>query len=314
MAGLLCKDWLLLRRQLWYYALLLGLYLTLTAAGVLDASFLCGLAVLYGTLLPTTCFSYDEAVHWERYAAATPAGRRGTVDGKYLLALLLAALSGGISLFLTALMEGPESALSLAVLVCTGLALAVNAVNLPLLLLLGVSRSRAALYFVFILFFGGGMALLLLFQRGLLPPPTPGLAAALPWLVGIYQEYSRDPVVLRFADMILAVVCAVLALYFAASFAFRHPRPRLCLFFSLMGIVLNLEALANGQSLFFTALTAAAVLVLLAQSWALLRTCFGPAWPECLLEDRMPSGALERAEGDNAPGGAGVENHHREDD
>ena len=163
-------------------------------------------------------------------------------------------------------------------------------------------------------FFGGGMALLLLFQRGLLPPPTPGLAAALPWLVGIYQEYSRDPVVLRFADMILAVVCAVLALYFAASFAFRHPRPRLCLFFSLMGIVLNLEALANGQSLFFTALTAAAVLVLLAQSWALLRTCFGPAWPECLLEDRMPSGALERAEGDNAPGGAGVENHHREDD
>ena len=185
MAGLLCKDWLLLRRQLWYYALLLGLYLALTAAGVLDASFLCGLAVLYGTLLPTTCFSYDEAVHWERYAAATPAGRRGTVDGKYLLALLLAALSGGISLCLTVLMEGPESALALAVLVCTGLALAVNAVNLPLLLLLGVSRSRAALYFVFILFFGGGMALLLLFQRGLLPPPTPGLAAALPWLVTV---------------------------------------------------------------------------------------------------------------------------------
>ena len=112
----------------------------------------------------------------------------------------------------------------------------------------------------------------------------------------------------------VGLLCAVLALYFAASFAFRHPRPRLCLFFSLMGIVLNLEALANGQSLFFTALTAAAVLVLLAQSWALLRTCFGPAWPECLLEDRMPSGALERAEGDNAPGGAGVENHHREDD
>ena len=72
--------------------------------------------------------------------------------------------------------------------------------------------------------------------RGGLPACYPGLTtlpgyAALPWLVGIYQEYSRDPVVLRFADMILAVVCAVLALYFAASFAFRHPRPRLCLLF-----------------------------------------------------------------------------------
>ncbi|MFQ9917470.1 MAG: ABC-2 transporter permease [Flavonifractor plautii] len=123
MAGLLCKDWLLLRRQLWYSCPPAGaLSGASLPAGVLDASFLCGLAVLYGTLLPTTCFSYDEAVHWERYAAATPAGRRGTVDGKYLLALLLAALSGGISPFLTVLMEGPESALALAVLVCTGLA------------------------------------------------------------------------------------------------------------------------------------------------------------------------------------------------
>lgn len=139
MAGLLYKDWLLLRRQLWYYALLLGLYLALTAAGVLDASFLCGLAVLYGTLLPTTCFSYDEAVHWERYAAATPAGRRGTVDGQVPACRCWPPSAAGISLFLTAMVEGPESALSLAVLVCTGLALAVNAVNLPLLLLLGVS-------------------------------------------------------------------------------------------------------------------------------------------------------------------------------
>ena len=55
----LYKDWLLLRRQLWYYALLLGLYLALTAAGVLDASFLCGLAVLYGTLLPVSYTHLD---------------------------------------------------------------------------------------------------------------------------------------------------------------------------------------------------------------------------------------------------------------
>ncbi|MFR6185963.1 MAG: hypothetical protein ACLUJG_10715 [Lawsonibacter sp.] len=62
-------------------------------------------------------------------------------------------------------------------------------------------------------------------------PPCPATPPCPGWW-GSHQEYSRDPVVLRFADMILAVVCAVLALYFAASpSAFRHPRPRLCLFF-----------------------------------------------------------------------------------
>lgn len=132
--------------------------------------------------------------------------------------------------------------------------------------------------------------------------------------MGIYQEYSRDPVVLRFADMILAVVCAVLALYFAASFAFRHPRPRLCLFFSLMGIVLNLEALANGQSLFFTALTAAAVLVLLAQSWALLRTCFGRLGRSACWRSECPAGHWNGQKGTMPREEPGSENHHREDD
>lgn len=185
MAGLLYKDWLLLRRQLWYYALLLGLYLALTAAGVLDASFLCGLAVLYGTLLPTTCFSYDEAVHWERYAAATPAGRRGTVDGQVPAALLLAALSGRDFPLPHRPDGGAGERSGLAVLVCTGLALAVNAVNLPLLLLLGVSRSRAALYFVFILFFGRAHGPAFALPAGPSSPahPRPGRRPA--WLVTV---------------------------------------------------------------------------------------------------------------------------------
>ena len=77
--------------------------------------------------------------------------------------------------------------------------------------------------------------------RGGLPACYPGLTtlpgyAALPWLVGIYQEYSRDPVVLRFADMILAVVSCGAGAVLRRLLRFPHPRPRLCRFF-LMGIV-----------------------------------------------------------------------------
>lgn len=185
MAGLLYKDWLLARRQLWYYLLLLGIYVVLVSLGALDASFLCGLAVLYGTVLPILTFGYDELARWEGYAAATPAGQTGVADGKYLFSLLVILLSGGGALLLTVLMEGGARAPVSAVLACTGLALAENAILLPFLLMLGATRSRAALYIIYLLFFGGGVILLLLVRRGVLPLPAlpPETWAALPWLM-----------------------------------------------------------------------------------------------------------------------------------
>lgn len=181
--------------------------------------------------------------------------------------------------------------------------------TLPVMLLLAAVLSL-----------GAGIALLLLGRgnyRGALPGFYPGLTtlpayAALPWLVAMYQEYSRDPVILRFADMLLGAVCTALAFYLASGFAFQRPRPRWCLFFSLMGLSLNLESLANGQSLFFTVLSIAFSLALLAQSWALLRCCFGPAWPKRLLEERM-SGGTSEPEGQTAPETGELEHNDRED-
>ena len=170
MTGLIYKDFLALKGHLTTYLVFFLVYGGLCLSGVFTASVLCGMVVLMSLITPMTTVTSDDVSRWNRFAIATPACRRGVVTGKYLFTLLVTLAS---TVFVSLL------------LVCTGLALAVNAVNLPLLLLLGVSRSRAALYFVFILFFGGGMALLLLFQRGLLPPPTPGLAAALPWLVTV---------------------------------------------------------------------------------------------------------------------------------
>lgn len=150
----------------------------------------------------------------------------------------------------------------------------------------------------------GGVAVLVLGKgnyRGELSQAYPLLATlpaygVLPWAVALYQANSRQPELMLFAIQILGVVCTELALYAGASFAFGRPRPKMCLFFSLMGVVLLLTSLADRPGRFYAVMSLGCVLLLLGQSYALLRSAFGPAWPE-------------RAEGETeAPG------EHREED
>lgn len=151
-----------------------------------------------------------------------------------------------------------------------------GAVNLPAMLLLTAVLSAA-----------GGLGVLLLGKgnyRGGLVSAYPLLAvlpayAVLPWVVWLYQENSRQPQPMFYVFTLLAAVCALLGLYFAACFAFQRPSVKLCLFFSLMGIVLLLTSLADRPSLFQIAISSAVVLMLLAQSYALLHNCFGVQQP-----------------------------------
>ncbi len=95
--------------------------------------------------------------------------------------------------------------------------------------------------------------------------------ALLPWLVAVYQINSRQPALMLFAITMVGVVCAELGLYMAACFAFDRPKPRLCIYFSLLAVVLLLTSLADRPGLFTAVMSMACVLLLLAQSWALLR-------------------------------------------
>ena len=103
MWGLAYKDLLLMRRSLWYYAFLLVIFTVFVLIGSLDAYILSGMAMLFSYMVPLSSFSWDEAVRWEPYAAATPACRRGAVDGKYLCSLLTAAGGGGAAALLICL-------------------------------------------------------------------------------------------------------------------------------------------------------------------------------------------------------------------
>lgn len=147
----------------------------------------------------------------------------------------------------------------------------------------------------------GGVAGLMLGRgnyRGTLPEAYPLLTtlpvyAVLPWVVGLYQDNSRQPELMLFVITLAAAVSTALGLYGAASFAFERPRPRMCLYFSLMGVTLLLTCLADRPSRFFVVMDLACVLLLLAQSYALLRAVFGPPWPEAQQDGRMPQAGGE---------------------
>ena len=104
--------------------------------------------------------------------------------------------------------------------------------------------------------------------------------ALLPWIVSLYQDNSRQPELMLFMFTLLAVIFAELGFYSAACFAFGQPRPKLCLTTSLMAVVLLLTSLADKPSMFYAVMSLGCVLLLLAQSFALLRSVFGPYWPQ----------------------------------
>ena len=114
--------------------------------------------------------------------------------------------------------------------------------------------------------------------------------AALPWLMALYQEDSRDPVLIRVFVPLLAAVFLLLALYQQAAFFYRRSHPVRFLFFAVMGIALGLTSLADRPGLFQIVSTLAFVLCTLGGLIAFTRNRFGPPWPKRVQQDgpRMP--------------------------
>lgn len=186
MKGLLLKDLYVMKGQSRTYLVLVVFYLALTLVGTFDASFFSGFIVLVMTMLPMSTFTYDDLARWPKFAAATPAGRRGVVQGKYLFALCTMGASLVVLLgmdLLWCLVRGQFGKLPdllLAGGTCAVMGLFMNLILIPVLFKFGSEKGRfvmmAVWIAVFLLFFG---ALNLIADR-------PGGLAALPippWLV-----------------------------------------------------------------------------------------------------------------------------------
>ena len=89
-----------MRKQLSYYLIFVVLYAGLTVAGVFTPFILPGIVVLVGMMLPMSSVGYDDQARWDKYAAATPAGRAGMVAARYLSALIVLVAGSALILVL----------------------------------------------------------------------------------------------------------------------------------------------------------------------------------------------------------------------
>ena len=190
MIGMVYKDFLVLRKQISYYFIFLAVYAGLVVAGVFDASILSALVVVIGMMLPMTSIAYDDLARWDKYAAATPAGRRGMVTAKYLFSLLsllataLLVLALALVLSLLNIAEAAPLELLFSTLACVGVALLLESVIIPVLFKFGAEKSRAISITIFVAIFGGFfLAVSALEKSGPLPAPPAWFLGALPLLL-----------------------------------------------------------------------------------------------------------------------------------
>ena len=217
MTGLILKDFWVMQKTLRYYLLLMAVYAMLAMTGTFTYSIISAFAVMLGSVAPMSAFAYDEQAKWDKFAAATPVGRRGVVKARYLYTLLLLLGGGALSILVTTVVVRfgkAEVEVWWEPLVVTGvvllLGMALNTVILPLLFKFGAEKSRVISMAIFVGVFGGMAALSWVSDNGRgelsglldsLAALPPALLIAVPvavifalfWLsyrvsVGIYQK------------------------------------------------------------------------------------------------------------------------------
>ncbi len=150
MTGLMTKDFLVMRKGLKSYLLIMALYAVLAWLDILNYGFIITFIQVMLMVLPITAFSYDELAKWDRYAMSLPLGRGRVVGARYLFVLILTLVTTAIGLATTAILalvrEADPVEMLLTLEVSTTIGLLVPAIILPLCYKLGAERARPYLY------------------------------------------------------------------------------------------------------------------------------------------------------------------------
>lgn len=96
------------------------------------------------------------------------------------------------------------------------------------------------------------------------------------WLIAAYQSRAADPVILDYLYELLAIIAALLGLYFTAGFSFERSKVFRASFFSLLAVYFSLVTLADGHDLPTLLLYAFVIVYLLSSTAVLLRNCALP--------------------------------------
>ena len=216
MTGLILKDFLILRKTLRSYLLILAIYVAVAFAGYWSSSFVGGFMMVMVALLPMNVFAYDKQARWDVYSLSLPVGRTKTVAARYLAVLIMFAASAvlttvlGVAMSIAGRMEESLGEYMLSCAICVVVAMLVNAMMLPFLYKFGPERARMMFYGVLGLFVLAGA--LLLFPLG-----------GLEWLKSLeiaeptFAQAVLVPVAAALAGLALLAVSFLLSRHFYGS-------------------------------------------------------------------------------------------------
>ena len=88
MKALLLKDFYVLRKQMWVYAIIV------LAWGVVPQAWLNLLAVVYGSIIPYSAMAYDQRSRWDKFTRMLPYSDQAAVMSRYVLGWLCTAVGG----------------------------------------------------------------------------------------------------------------------------------------------------------------------------------------------------------------------------
>ncbi len=214
MTGLILKDFLILRKTLRSYLLILVVYAAVAFSGFWSGSFVGAFIMVMVAMLPMNVFAYDKQCNWDVYGLALPVGRTKTVAARYACVLLLclgsAAFSAVLGVVLT-LMDRMEEGLGEYLVTCAVVLLVgmmVNSVMLPLLYKFGSERARMMFYGVI------GVIVLL---GAVFLGPLGGIA----WLKTLgtptMEQVATVPVIAAMAGLVLLALSFLLSRHFYGS-------------------------------------------------------------------------------------------------
>lgn len=109
MIGFLKRDLYLQMTNLSFYLVFLAVMGAMTVFSHMDGSFLFLYVMIFCSSALVSLFTYDEANHWQAYAAAVSNGRRDQVRGRYVLALALSVVVSAVMMAVTLLSGSPEN-------------------------------------------------------------------------------------------------------------------------------------------------------------------------------------------------------------
>ena len=174
MIGLITKDFLVMRKALKSYVLLMGIYIILAYLDFFDYSFIITFIQMVLAVMPISAFAYDEQAKWDRYAMSLPLGRRGVVGARYLFVLGLTLFTVAAGLAGTALLylvhQADPLEMFVTLMVSTTIGLLIPTILLPLSYKLGPERARPFLYAIV---FIPTIAVVLLAKAGVLDMSMP---------------------------------------------------------------------------------------------------------------------------------------------